>query len=364
MLVTNAQDLKKYASAQRRWQGIPSVERTQHGRIFVSFYSGGETEQLGNYGVLVFSDDGKDFSEPVAVADIGADARAYDCCLWIDPLNRLWFIWSVAPGHRVEFARCDHPDAETLQWSEIRTIGYDVMLNKPTVTSWGDWLFPCAVWKPGLDMICGYAEPGHPTGAHVFQSRDQGESFHLLGTAVAPDRSFDEHMLLEKKDGSLEMYIRTKYGVAISRSSDRGRTWSPGVDCGFGGPNSRFYIGRLRSGRILLVNHYRFCGRSHLTAMLSDDDGAHYSGFLVLDERSEVSYPDVTEGSDGYLYIVYDRERGAYYNPNRDYSNSAREILMAKITERDILAGRLIEPGSRLKITVSKLGSGKATGGQ
>ena len=41
------------------------------------------------------------------------------------------------------------------------------------------------------------------------------------------------------------------------------------------------------------------------------DGGKSYEGFLLLDERSDVSYPDAVEGSDGYIYIIYDRERGA-----------------------------------------------------
>ena len=71
MFITDSEALTKYDSAHRLWQGIPSVERTAKGRIFVSFYSGGETEQLGNYALLVVSDDGgKTFSEPIAVADM------------------------------------------------------------------------------------------------------------------------------------------------------------------------------------------------------------------------------------------------------------------------------------------------------
>lgn len=355
MLITDPKALKQYDSAHRQWQGIPSVERTKKGRIFVSFYSGGLTEEMGNFGALIFSDDGgKSFSEPVAVADPGKRARAYDCCLWIDPRGRLWFIWSVMPQNRVEFVRCDDPDANTLAWSEIRTLGYDVMLNKPTVTSRGEWLFPCAVWKNGLTS-CGLGADGNPTGAHVFCSTDGGEHFERIGTAIAKDRWYDEHMLIEKHDGSLEMYIRTQYGVAVSSSRDGGRSWSAGVDCGFGGPNSRFCIRRLRSGNLLLINHYRFAGRNNLCAMLSTDDGKSFVGTLMLDERRDVSYPDVTEDEDGYLYIVYDRERGARYDPNRDYSQAAREILMAKITERDILNGSLCDGGSRLRMTVSKL---------
>lgn len=355
MLITDKNELIYHDSYDRKWQGIPSIERTAKGRIFACWYSGGITEQMGNYSLLVYSDDGGNtFTDPVAVADVGADGRAYDPTLWIDPLGRLWFIWSVMPNNRVEFVRCDDPDAEALVWSEIRTLGWDVMLNKPIVAKNGDWLFPCAVWKKGL-YSCGLGAENNPTGAHVFRSRDLGESFEQIGTAIAKDGWYDEHMLLEKNDGSLEMYIRSKYGVAVSASNDGGVTWTPAVDCGFGGPNSRFHIKRLRSGNILLVNHYRFTGRSHMTAMISRDDGKTYEGFLLLDGRSDVSYPDAVEGTDGYIYIIYDRERGAQYHADRDYSKSAREILMAKVTEADIFAGEVRDVGSQLQMVVNRI---------
>ena len=355
MLITDLELLKQHDSSARKWQGIPSIERTAKGRIFACWYSGGMTEPMGNYSLLVYSDDGgAHYTDPVAVADVGADGRAYDPTLWIDPKGRLWFIWSVMPKNRVEYVRCDDPDAEVLVWSDVRVLGYDVMLNKPIVTKNGDWLFPCAVWKKGL-LSCGLGSDGNPIGAHVFRSRDCGESFERIGTVQARDGWYDEHMLLEKNDGAIEMYIRTKYGVAVSESRDGGETWTEACDCGFGGPNSRFHIRRLRSGRILLVNHYRFVGRSHMTAMLSEDDGKTYPYRLLLDERRDVSYPDAVEGEDGYLYVIYDRERGAHYHADRDYSSSAREILVAKVTEEDILAGELKDSESRLKEIVHKI---------
>lgn len=347
--------LENYSTPNRMWQGIPGIEVSRGGRIFISAYSGGITEGAGNFAFLLCSSDGgKTFTE-IAVADPGAEARAFDPALWIDPLGRLWFIWAVQPENRVEFARLDDPDGDLRQWSAVRTLGFDIMLNKPIVADNGDWLFPCAVWKDGL-LSCGWGNDGNPVGSHVFVSRDQGESFSLLGTAIATDRWYDEHMLLQQLDGSLSMFIRTCYGIARSVSTDGGITWSQGVDAGLGGPNSRFYIGRLRSGNLLLVNHYRFAGRNNLTALLSEDDGKTWPYHLLLDERKPVSYPDVKEADDGMIYIAYDYQRGAHYNKNTDYTNSERALLYARITEADIRAGKLVNESSALKIIANKLG--------
>ncbi|MBQ4089404.1 MAG: exo-alpha-sialidase [Clostridia bacterium] len=358
MLVTDKAALMRYRSEYRMWQGIPAIERTAGGRIFAAFYSGGETECMGNFAAVVMSSDGGEtFSEPIAVADMGPDSRAFDSALWIDPLGRLWFAWAVMPDCRVEFSICENPDADELVWGAVRTLGYDIMLNKPIVAQNGDWLFPVAVWKPTLVAGTNCVPDGkHETGAHVYRSRDMGETFEKIGTVDAPERWYDEHMLFEKLNGDIEMYIRTRYGVGKAVSKDGGSTWGEACDSGLGGPNSRFYIGRLKSGRVLLVNHYNFTGRNNLTAFLSDDDGATFSAKLLIDGRNDVSYPDVCQADDGAIYIIYDRERGAKYVPGVDYSESAREILMAKITEDDILAGKLVHPESRLRMIVSALG--------
>lgn len=357
MLICDAALLAPFRAEHRLWQGIPAIERTAGGRLFAAFYSGGETECMGNYAVVVKSDDGgSTFSEPIAAAWMGENARAFDAALWIDPLGRLWFVWAVMPECRAEFSVCPDPDAETLVWEPVRTLGHDIMLNKPIVTSQGDWLFPLAVWAEGLTAgLAGGSDGLHETGAHVVRSRDLGASFEKIGTVVAPGRWFDEHMLIERSDGTLAMYIRTRYGIGRAVSPDGGASWSGAADSGLGGPNSRFFIGRLRSGRILLVNHADFTGRNNLTAMLSEDDGATFPYRLCIDSRANVSYPDAVEGSDGFLYIVYDHERGAKYSPDEDYSGYAREILLAKITQEDILSGAVTDKDSRLGMVVSRL---------
>lgn len=80
-----------------------------------------------------------------------------------------------------------------------------------------------------------------------------------------------------------------------------------------------------------------------LTAWLSDDDGKTWQGGLMLDERKGISYPDGFQAPDGTLYISYDRNRAV-----------DGEILLARFNESDILAGKLTEPKSKLKMLISR----------
>ena len=360
MLITDRRQLREYYSDKRVWQGIPGIECTAKGILYATFYSGNVREGLGNYCALLRSTDGgSSWSEPVAVRGGETVYRYYDPCLWLDPLGRLWWFCGKGPDQGVWACVCDDPEQQELHWGEERFIAHEVMMNKPTVLENGDWLLPIAVWDNQLgtalphDMLKG----AEKTGAYVWRSSDNGKTFTRLGAAVAPLRCFDEHAVVELRSGVLYMIIRNYPGLCKSYSYDKGLTWS--LPQGFELPNpcTRPLLRRLRSGRLLLVNNTSEWGkRTNLTAYLSEDDGATWPWQLLLDDRMDISYPDLAEAADGTLYIIYDRERGGYQPDIAHAQQCAREILMAQIREQDILDGKLTQPGSRLAVIVSKLG--------
>ena len=358
MLITDPNQLRQFDTCHRVWQGIPGIARTKGGRTFISFYSGNVKETYGNYAVLLKSEGDHNFGEPIAAVLKPGQFRIFDPVLWIDPMDRLWFIWNVMPGEQVMAAICNQPDGEKLEWSEPFQIGRGIMMNKPIVLTTGEWLFPIAIWQLDIynEFRKSHLREEDVAGSYVYKTSDCGKTFQRLGMANNRKRSFDEHMVYEQKNGVLKMLVRTTYGIGASYSYDRGKNWSAGENSGLGGPCSRFFISRLRSGRLLLINHHNFKGRNNLTAFLSDDDGKTFPHTLLLDGRSQVSYPDAMECDDGFIYITYDRERGCFKNNLADVYANAREILTCKITEADILAGKLVTEGAFLQNVVSKLG--------
>lgn len=341
----------KYAGPTRRWQGVPGIERAGNGRLWAAWYSGGEGEGGHNHVLLVSSeDDGRSWSAPHLVIDPPGVIRAFDPVLWIAPSGRLFLYWSQSihlyDGRLgVWEIHTDNPGDANPAWSTPRRMFHGIMMNKPTVTSAGAWLFPVAIW-PVERAHMGIRHHPDPEFAGlrfscVYVSHDAGKTFSLLGKADVPGRNVDEHMIVERRDGSLWMLVRLIDGIGESFSFDGGATWSPGARSKLAGPGSRFFIRRLRSGRLLLVNHHEFVGRNNLTAFLSDDDGATWPAKLLLDARNLVSYPDGVEDPGGNLWIIYDRER-----------KDAKEVLLARITEADILAGRLVTRASQLQMMV------------
>ncbi len=357
MLITNQEILKNYVASKCLWHGIPSIEVTKKGRIFLTFYSGGVREGFGNFVLLVKSEDGVHFSDPVAVC-YEEGHRCFDPCVWIDPLGRLWLTWTKSPSEGLYGAICEDPDGEEIVFGEEFFIGNNIMMNKPIVLSTGEWAFPLAVWNYGLGVLPEqYASPVEPKGSYMYITSDQGNTFRRLGYADVQYRSFDEHMFLELQSGVIRCFVRTKYGIGAADSYDGGLHWGKDFDTGYRGPCTRFHIRRLPSGRVLLINHYNYTGRNNLYAMLSEDDGNTFPYRLLLDPRDNVSYPDAAVGADGRIYITYDRERGAACQSIAEIMDSAREILTACITEEDILKGSLVTEGSYLQRIACKLTS-------
>jgi predicted neuraminidase len=342
--------------SKRTWQGIPGIERTTKGRVFASWFTGGPKEPSpDNTVVLSRSDDGgKTFSEPEAMALPQSDGtRCFDPNLWIDPKGSLWYLFNRGnkdtAKHDVWARICDDPDASPPVWGAEFRVGYDVpfafRMNKVTVLSTGEWLMPVTLAeKPVLAWSTGYNDQQIPTLHGVGISTDEGRTWKLRGAVKSKPWAL-ENMITELKDGRLWMLIRTSSGVLWqSYSTDKGRTWSEGMASTIKSPGSRFFIRRLASGNLLLVNHHNFTGRSHLTAQLSTDDGATWNDGLLLDERGGVSYPDGVQDKEGLIWITYDRDRGG-----------AGDILLAKFNEEDVAAGKNVSGAVSLKQVISKL---------
>ena len=342
----------EYADSARMFQGIPGIERAANGRLWATWYGGGVTEDKDNYILLYTSgDDGQSWQRVLVLDPDGAGpVRPFDPCLWLDPGGKLWLFWAQEiagdPGRKSRsFAiTTTEPTNAAATWSDPREISKGVMMNKPIVTADGRWMLPIATWFTN-------------GSSRAVVSADHGITFADLGAANIPEaksRSADEHMIVERKDGSLWMLVRGKFppgareftGIGESVSADGGKTWSEVKASSIPHPVSRFFIRRLASGRFLLVRHDPPNAgklRSHLTAFLSEDEGRTWKGGLMLDERFGVSYPDGVQASDGSVYVIYDYQRG------RD-----KEILMAVFTEADVLEYKLASPNSRLRVRVNQ----------
>ncbi len=315
----------------QQWAGIPGVEVTPGGRLYVAFFSGGprEPHPENTIYMTVSADGGETFAAAKVLAEPRGGARAFDPTLWLAPTGDLWLIFNrgnkKAGEHGVYARVCQEPDAGTSVFGEEFRVGYDVpfsfRINKPTVLSSGEWVMPVTyAGEPVHDWFAGDAQR---QGVGI--SHDEGLTWALYGGVEAPEWAL-ENMVVEREDGTLVMYIRTGAGVLWrGLSRDGGLSWSTGEPTGITNPGSRFFIRRLPGGDWLLINSPHSKERTGIVACLSKDEGESWRGRLVLDERQKVSYPDAARAPDGTIYAVHDRDR-----------YGAAEILLTVFRKKDI----------------------------
>lgn len=319
-IIKNPSLNENYQAKNRQFTGIPSLA-VSDSCMWVTWYAGiTPAEDHNNYVVVAVSKDkGNSWEEILAIDPDGSgEERAYDPQAWIDLNGKLWIFWAQQGANAGLWAiTTTQPDCKSPEWSEPRRITEGTMMGKPLILSGGEWAI-----VPSSRYV--------DNSARLVISTDYGKTWQERGAVNVPEqeRNFDEHMVVEKNDGSLWMLIRLKSGIGESFSADDGKSWTPLFLSEIKHTNSRFFIRRLQSGNLLLVKHGPInvkTGRSHLMAFISKDDGQTWSKGLLLDERLRAAYPDGQQDKNGTIWLVYD------YNRTKD-----QNIVMTNFTEKEI----------------------------
>ena len=339
---------EKYAEKIRQYQGCPSIAISPKGRIFVAWYSGGTDEpHIENYNLLVYSDDdGKTWSDHLLVIPSCEErlVHALDIQLWCDPCGKLHVFWvqnnvvpepEIKPPHEPDQPQvyeggymfndfrhsmwemiCENPDDENPTFSEPKRLGMGFLRCKPTVLSSGRWIY---FNYDQIDERYAYSI-----------SDDGGKTLSRRYACKKITTAFDEAMAYEKKNGEIRAFARARASVGeiVEFSSfDNGESFTEAKPSGIVAPDTRFFVSRTPSGRVLLVKNDDKEKRINMSVYLSEDDGETWKYSRLLDTRW-TTYPDV-DFYDGKIYLVYDSER-----------TRAKEILFMSFTEDDIISGK------------------------
>ncbi len=346
--ILNPADDKYVNEHIREFQGCPTVAVTKGGRIYAGWYTGGFIEpHMDNFNLLVKSDDGgKTWSKPLLVIPSNKEnlVHALDIQLFTAPDGRLFVYWvqnNVKPadavdeegkplytGHTVAgyifndsthamwYSVCENPDDDEPKFSEPKYADTGFLRCKPLVLSDGRWL------------CCNYDQLSERYGYSF--SEDNGMTYKRYYGAKKIRTPFDETMAYEMKNGDIRMLARAEVTgtLAETTSHDGGYTWDETKESNIATPNTRFYISRTPSGRILLVHNNDAKERKIMTVCLSDDDGMTFPYSVCIDERTALTYPDCDFLGDK-IVLVYDH--------GRCHEN---EILFTSFTEEDIISGK------------------------
>lgn len=325
-------------TAIRNFEQVPAIAASADGKvIYVAWYTGGAVPGPGNFvTVSTSTDQGKTWvKDQLIVYPKSPSTRIFDPALWRDYSGQVRLYYSSV--------------ADSLMWDgfggvnsvELSILGSAIVVNNPQritdgvmsnkpiyLSSKKITLLPVYVDKPVHSGTGGLKYPEN--GVFIFALDDKG--LRRYSTIFLPDslRIHDEPQLVElSPEGSILGLVRTTQGIYAANSTDFGKTWSFPKPFTASGPttSSRFYVGKLASGNLLLVSNNSTI-RNNMTASLSKDGGKTWPYQLLLDARENVSYPDADQTLDGNIHVVFDRDR-----------TGAKDILYFRFTEDDILKG-------------------------
>ena len=311
-----------YGFSTRLWNGCPTIEVTNGGRLISAWTTGGTREgQPENYIVFAYSDDGgARWKELCVVNSEKADdpdktTTVCDIQIWLDKetntLHCFYINTSKNPPYEKAsavwtFTMTDiDGEVSDIQYSEHRYLFPGLLRNNITVLSDGTWIVAPNNFLDERFCV-------------IYASTDKGQTWTLRGKAYVPEAlNYDETIVTELCDGTLWMGVRAsseKSAMYQAYSFDEGYTWTMSSPSNIFNCNTRFNFTRLESGALLMV-YDAASGRKKMTAALSYDDGLSWTHSVTLYEAYS-TYPDVSlyYDADGKetIHIIFDRDRYEY----------------------------------------------------
>ena len=310
------------------WQGIPSISIDKQGVLFATWLTGGKTEGDENFITVATSENGGvDWKENRLIIETTRDStRLIDPNLFEDRAGNVYLSWSKHLKTKsnknwagVWFIRLQYQN-NSVTHTIPKYIESGILRNKPyrtksedkiifTITRWAD------KWTDPNDLPRLYE--GTYINGKLENFQKKGE-FNISKTL----RNFDEHMIIEKKDGEFLGMMRTLDGIYQSSSNFTKSDFLNQTT------SSRFYLGRLKSGLNIFVGNNSIV-RSNMEIYTCDFYSAlpKWEFKCRLSSDSHISYPDLVEDQNGNIYVIYDRER-----------LGVGEIILAKINQKDLVA--------------------------
>lgn len=225
--------------------------------------------------------------------------------IFVDGVGRIWVVWGRMEGSR--------PIPRGSGWDNCRLL---YRISKDNGMTWSrdelfyhdtlGWLprnLPITVAGGALLLPLSDGRNGHGVDLSFFlETRDNGTTW----TRSSLISGGEQPTIIQRNDGTLLAYLRTRPFILASESPDGGKTWTPARPTSLKCPDSGISMRRLGNGHLLLAFNNTDAARSPLHIARSLDEGRTWSVPLQLESNpGEYSYPSVYQTSDGKIHIIY-----------------------------------------------------------
>ncbi len=300
--------------------------------VFLAAWFAGTHEGHPDVGIWLARCEGGAWREPAKVADEPGVSH-YNPVLFRDRTRTLWLFYKIGVSVPTWTGMYRRSSDLGHTWSTPTMLPAGLIgpaKNKPITLSNGDILCGTSheTWGSWACWIEASADGGRTwtkhgpivaPGAGVYDAGRETVVSAVWdassGTVTLPKHfaGVIQPTLWEHGVGRVKMLMRSteRVGcVCASTSDDYGRTWSLVERVPIPNPNSGLDAVRLADGRLLLVCNPAREGRTPLSVLVSEDNGATWPRRIDLETGAgEYSYPSAIQADDGRVHVVATRER-------------------------------------------------------
>lgn len=356
-----------------------------NGDLLVCWFRGGERrEDCALVRGARKAKDKADWSAPFLMADT-PEFPDTNCCMIIDPRQRLWLLWPTIQANTWESALMKYKISTDYmmpkgppKWDFMKVLhmkpGDDFerkVVRKanayadtieipegmaPKISQWKEHIRSQAADK--LTRRLGWFTRAHPfmledgrmllglysdgfSFSLVAITDDLGETWTFSGPIVGGGNI--QPSFARRKDGTIITYMRDNgpppQRVLVSESKDRGETWSTVTDHPLlNNPGSGLELMAMSTGDWVVIYNDEPKGRHSLAVSLSDDEGRTWKWTRHIErfepDKGSFHYPSIIEGSDGNLHCTY-----SYFITDPATGREGKSIKYATFNKAWILKG-------------------------
>ena len=282
-----------------------SITEAPNGDLLVSWYGGSYESADDQVLFLARRRKGvRSWSKPEIVVSSPGKPPG-NAILFTDKRKRVWLIWGRMDGTQ-PMRRGTGWDACELFYRTSADSGATWSEDKPFYHDTLGWLprnLPIFLADGTLVVPISDERNGHGVDLSFFlASKDDGSTWTQSGIM----QGGEQPTFIERADGTMLAYLRTRPNIKASESHDHGKTWSEPLPTQWKNPDSGISMRRLANGHVFLVFNNQDNSRSPLHIARSVDEARNWDKPLELESNpGEYSYPSILQSSDGKIHIVY-----------------------------------------------------------
>lgn len=277
-----------------------TICEAKNGDLLCAFFGGIGEKKSDTSIYLSIKEKGKsEWTKPVEVANAlekdGKRFASWNPVLFVEESGRIHLYYKLGDSPRTWLGFVKYSDDNGRTWSKQEALGKDLIgpaKNKPL-------LYKGKLILPSSREF--HASFGWSTHFEIFEN---GKFVEEISVPQSIKYGLIQPAILQKQDGSLIAFMRSRVGKIYYSTSKDGTIWEKPQATSIYNPNSGLDAILLKNGKIALICNPTKDNRKTLSIFISDDTNS-WREIFTQTRNTTMSYPTIIQTQDGSIHASF-----------------------------------------------------------